>query len=98
MLCVCQGCEEDGLSINPPLVLRDDAACGLSPLHVCLLSFSRSLWNPRGHCERPGDRRELWLPGYGRVSVSARLSTDRLISSHLSPRQPVVWTAARLHT
>lgn len=68
-----------------------------SPEWPVSLSFSRSLWNPRGHCERPGDRGELRIPWYGCVSVSARLSANRLIGSDLSPRQPVVWTAACLY-
>lgn len=64
------------------------------PLSV---SFSWSLWNPRRHCERTSDWRELWIPWYSRVSVSARLSANRLICSNLSPRQPVVWTAPCLY-
>lgn len=77
--------------------MRDVRAKYKYTKYLCF-SLSWSLWNPRGHRKWPSDRGELWIPRHRRVPVSAWLPAHRLVRPHLSPRQPVVRTAAHLHT
>ena len=88
------------LSLFIPLCLYvslSPSVCVCVCVCVCV-SSSRPLWDPREHCERSGDRRELWLPGHSGVPVFTGIQADRLLGEDLSPGQPVVRTTSCVHT